>query len=70
MEDISASQAQNPETVPPKSNNVSQVDPDLHRAEKLVSLHYDVKVNHLKFGLDPELIEARRRVDEVMAALT
>lgn len=48
---------------------VPQVDPDLQRAQELVSLHYNVKVNHLRSGLDPETIEARRRVDEVMAVL-
>ncbi|KEF61811.1 uncharacterized protein A1O9_03381, partial [Exophiala aquamarina CBS 119918] len=44
-------------------------DPDLQRAQELVSLHYAVKVNHLRSGLDPELVEARRRVHEIVAAL-
>lgn len=56
----------------PTSQNLNaetQVDPDLQRAQELVSLHYNVKVNHVRSGLDPETIEARRRVDEVMAVL-
>jgi len=72
---VAASPAQEPETrttttptTAPDSKGVP--DPDLHRAQELVSLHYDVKVNHLRSGLDPELVEARRRVDEVLASLT
>ncbi|KAK5064927.1 hypothetical protein LTR84_000761 [Exophiala bonariae] len=53
-----------------KSSATSDIDRDLQRAEELVLLHYDVKVKHLKSGLGPEIIEARRRVDEVMAALS
>lgn len=71
-ENLSAvSSAQKPEAkalsesdAAPKSD-----DPELHRAQELVSLHYDVKVSHLRSGLDPELVQARRRVDDIVAAL-
>lgn len=44
-------------------------DQDLQRADELVSLHYDVKLKYIDSGPDPELVKARRDVDNVVAAL-
>ncbi|OCT54880.1 hypothetical protein CLCR_03188 [Cladophialophora carrionii] len=45
-------------------------DQDLRRANELISLHYDVKLKYLETGPDPELEQAGRDVDEVLAALS
>lgn len=44
-------------------------DTDLQKAQELVSLHYDVKVRISESGLDPELLDSRRRVNQVLADL-
>lgn len=65
----SAHAHQNSEPASQKLNAKSEPDPDMQRADELVSLHYNVKVHHLNSGLDPEILEARRRVEEVINAL-
>lgn len=62
-------QHQNSEPASQKLIAKSESDPDMQRADELVSLHYNVKVHHLNSGLDPEILEARRRVEEVINAL-
>ncbi|EXJ62969.1 hypothetical protein A1O7_03413 [Cladophialophora yegresii CBS 114405] len=44
-------------------------DQDLQRANELLSLHYGVKLKYLETGPDPELEQAGRAVDEVLASL-
>ena len=60
--DVTASQSEN-------SKLPATSDPDLQRADELVSLHYDVKVKYLGSGPDPELVQAGRDVDKVLGAL-
>ncbi|KAL2428916.1 hypothetical protein ABEF95_003343 [Exophiala dermatitidis] len=61
----------NPEASPPAASAEPEqsLDPDLQYANELVSLHYDVKVNYLKRGADPDLIQAAKNVDQVLSAL-
>ena len=40
----------------------------MQRATDLVELHYGVKMKHAE-GMDKELAEARKRVEEVMESL-
>ncbi|KAI1617813.1 hypothetical protein EDD37DRAFT_240215 [Exophiala viscosa] len=51
------------------ASKIADSDPDLQRANELVSLHYDVKVKYLQNGPDPELLQARKEVAEVLYAL-
>ncbi|OAL19807.1 hypothetical protein AYO22_09334 [Fonsecaea multimorphosa] len=51
---------------PPEYQN----DHDLQRANELVSLHYDVKLNYMETGPDAELVQAGKDVDQVLAALS
>lgn len=44
-------------------------DPDLQRAKDVVDLHYGVKVRYEERGLDEELVEARRKVEDVIRGL-
>lgn len=44
-------------------------DADLQRANDLISLHYGVKVKYMGNGLDPELLQARREVANVLSQL-
>ena len=52
-----------------QKSQANDEDPDLKRANEIVSLHNDVKVKHLESGLDYEIIQARRDVEKVLAAL-
>jgi hypothetical protein len=52
------------------SNSASAQDPDIQRANELVSLHYAVKVKHRQSGLDEELLWAREKVNDVLRALS
>ncbi|OAL37732.1 hypothetical protein AYO20_02909 [Fonsecaea nubica] len=53
---------------PPPSKD--QDDQDLHRADELVSLYYDVKVKFTERGPDPDFVQAGREVDQVLADLS
>ncbi|KIX10318.1 uncharacterized protein Z518_01400 [Rhinocladiella mackenziei CBS 650.93] len=57
------------ETSGKPSSAETPLDPDLQRANELVSLHYEVKVKYLETGPDPELIQAAKDVDQVLSAL-
>ncbi|KAG9777503.1 hypothetical protein ABEF93_000707 [Exophiala dermatitidis] len=61
----------NHEASPPGASAEPQqsLDPDLQYANELVSLHYDVKVNYLQRGADPDLIQAEKNVEQVLSAL-
>ncbi|EXJ63530.1 uncharacterized protein A1O5_11291 [Cladophialophora psammophila CBS 110553] len=45
-------------------------DQDLQRANELVSLYYDVKLKYLETGPDPDLVQAGKHVDQIIAALS
>jgi len=75
IDPVSSSQAEDsqPESQPQSRHRPTtdaQPDPDLQRANELVSLHYDVKMKYLESGLDPELVQAGKEVDEVISALS
>ncbi|KAH0846817.1 hypothetical protein FOPE_12643 [Fonsecaea pedrosoi] len=55
---------------PAQSLPKDQDDQDLHRADELVSLYYDVKVKFTERGPDPDFVQAAREVDQVLAALS
>ncbi|KIW75574.1 hypothetical protein Z517_10316 [Fonsecaea pedrosoi CBS 271.37] len=55
---------------PAQSLPKDQDDKDLHRADELVSLYYDVKVKFTERGPDPDFVQAGREVDQVLAALS
>lgn len=63
---------QSGDTEAPPASQVSStrasadLDPDLQRANELVSLHYDVKMKYLQNGPDPEFIKARKDVEGVL----
>ncbi|KIV90898.1 hypothetical protein PV10_05502 [Exophiala mesophila] len=59
----------NPSTDPSQFVHKAPADSDLQKAQELVSLHYDIKVGISESGLDPELLESRRRVHQVLADL-
>ena len=59
-----------PATESTKSDAKSTSDPDLQRANDLVSLHYAVKVKHQESGLDEDFLQARRDVSRVISWLT
>jgi hypothetical protein len=42
---------------------------DLHRANELVSLHYQVKLQFLETGPDPEFVQAGKDVQDVIYAM-
>lgn len=46
-----------------------QQDPDLYRAQELVSLHQNIKARYSNSGLDAELLDSRKNVKQVLAAL-
>jgi hypothetical protein len=52
-----------------KESVTENSDPDLQRANDLISLHYGVKVKYMENGLDPELLQARREVANVLSQL-
>lgn len=52
------------------SDEKSKTDPDLQRAKELVELHYSVKLNYLREGMDAELQGARANVERVSRELS
>lgn len=60
------SQPTQPQQTQPSSSAAVGSDPDLRRAEELVSLHYNVKIKYRDTGRDPELVRAGDEVERVL----
>ncbi|KAK4940100.1 hypothetical protein LTR10_019729 [Elasticomyces elasticus] len=67
--ELSSTNGKVPSASQSSSSTTADLDPDLQRANELVSLHYDVKVKYLQEGPDPELLQARKDVEGVVYAL-